>query len=132
MYEMRDKGELSEEEFRKARSELFASNQVATPQEPRDGGVIESRYGVAKLMVGFQTVAGYVLLAVGVIALLMGLSSRGLDGLGGIIVGAFFMIGGIVTIGLAQITAAVVDTADYSREIFLLLKTDKKQSENVS
>jgi hypothetical protein len=127
LYEMRDKGELSEDEFREARSKLFASNQESMQREVGGSAAVQTGYGVAKTLIGIQTIVGYALVLVGIVFLVVGLSG-GISTAGSLVAGAILMIGGVVNVGLAQMTSAVVDTADYSREIFLLLKPSDKQS----
>lgn len=79
-------------------------------------------YGVTKSICGFVTYYGWALVALGAILVLLAFIEDAQLGLLGIPTGVGLASGGLLLILVAQVTRAIVDTADYSREILQTLR----------
>ena len=103
--------------------EAVAHTQIA--ESASSNGPMPSDYGVAKAVAGFVAFVGWALVAIGVIAVFVALQQATQSNR--IMPGAAVMVAlmpGFISAGLgfllvmgAQVTRAVVDTADYAREI---------------
>ena len=133
LIKMREDGLLTMEEFSEAQRKLEGSfgDAKSSPGSSAQSVTIDtpkfnSQYGVAKGISQFQIFIGWVCVAAGLIAAISGFTSGGLDRAAGILSGVILVVGGLATVGIAQLTKAVVDNADYSREIFYLLHRQSK------
>lgn len=131
---MHEDGVLTTDEFNRAKTTIIG-NSITTETSTTLANTVsgdgipnvKSQYGVAKSLSQLQTFIGWVGVAVGGFVAIFGIDSGGYGPLIGIVIGVILAIGGLIIVGLAQLTKAVVDTADYSREILYLLHQQSKR-----
>lgn len=83
----------------------------------------ESEYTVARVLQKLFIVLGWLLIIIGVLAAIAGMSDTCSNKLAAAIPGLAICFAGIITIAAAQITLAVIDTADNSRRILEELRS---------
>jgi len=76
----------------------------------------ESKYGTARGFSSFLEILGWLVVVAG------GIAAISMQSMAGLLAGAGLAITGFMLIMGAQVTKAVVDTADHTREIHILLK----------
>ena len=139
MNDLRKEGVITDDEFEKIVENIDINKNG--PIGADEFGCIESRYGAATILFDLLVFAGWLTVIVGIFviffgpSLLPGTELREIRSLlGGQQIqdflntairasGVFIVIVGFITVAMAQLSLAVIDTADCNREIFLLLKS---------
>ncbi len=111
-------GKGSEFEPAKENAELPKPGQPDQQQE-----IVHQGYGVASFIIMVLSVIGWLAVAGGVIFFFMSLGATGKYGESGLILvlpSFGVIIAGLITVASAQITRAMIDTANYTREMLML------------
>lgn len=92
---------------------------------------MQTKYTAARNVMGFIGIVGWVAFAVGLIVLVMGISNEAQTAAFGVGAGIAVAIGGLIQVAMAQVSVAILDMADNSREALILQRAIAK-NEGVS
>ena len=82
----------------------------------------EKSYGTARLVLGIVVVTGWIVIAVGLIALVTSLSVLGGPNWGVMMPGIVMLVSGLFLVATSQVSFAVLDQADISRANLVMLR----------
>lgn len=81
---------------------------------------MRQKYASARNIMDFVGIVGWVAFAAGLIVLVMGISKASQTGAIGVGAGISIAIGGLIQVAMAQVSVAILDMADNSREALAL------------
>jgi hypothetical protein len=85
-------------------------------------------YKTARSLLGFITLVGWIVFAAGVIAVLAALGGEGLPWMILLPSGLANIVLGLILVAITQVSVAVLDQADISREMLRKMQADEEAS----
>ncbi|MEI4197321.1 hypothetical protein [Roseovarius sp. E0-M6] len=82
----------------------------------------EKSYGTARLVLGIVAITGWIIIVIGLIALVSSFAGRGALNWQVMIPGVVMLVSGLVLLATSQVSFAVIDQADISRANLLVLQ----------
>lgn len=127
LLEMLEQGELNKGDFRLALLKLLAAppapaaSSTNPPVRPRGVPTVNTEYSIAQTLTSFQFAVGIAFILIGIFLAIGGSSRGGMYEDLGLFAGILSALGGVSIMGMSQLTKALIDTADHTRETYFVL-----------